>query len=142
MAVTGKLYLPEKSMTHNKELTMDFKHTTKRQLYYDQVIEFYQKTGYSAYKIEKLGIVPLKRKAIHNWIVNFVAENGKITSQTSMQSKESQTNEELDALKAEVAELKEQLRIEKLRNRLNEKIIDIAEERWHIEIRKKAGTKQ
>lgn len=129
-------------MTHNKELTMDFKHTTKRQLYYDQVIEFYQKTGYSAYKIEKLGIVPLKRKAIHNWIVNFVAENGKITSQTSMQSKESQTNEELDALKAEVAELKEQLRIEKLRNRLNEKIIDIAEERWHIEIRKKAGTKQ
>lgn len=117
---------------------MDFKHTTKRQLYYDQVIEFYQKTGYSAYKIEKLGIVPLKRKAI----VNFVAENGKITSQTSMQSKESQTNEELDALKAEVAELKEQLRIEKLRNRLNEKIIDIAEERWHIEIRKKAGTKQ
>ncbi len=88
---------------------------TKRQLYYDQVIEFYQKTGYSAYKIEKLGIVPLKRKAIHNWIVNFVAENGKITSQTSMQSKESQTNEELDALKAEVAELKEQLRIEKLR---------------------------
>ena len=129
-------------LTHNKELTMDFKHTTKRQLYYDQVIEFYQKTGYSAYKIEKLGIVPLKRKAIHNWIVNFVAENGKITSQTSMQSKESQTNEELDALKAEVAELKEQLRIEKLRNRLNEKIIDIAEERWHIEIRKKAGTKQ
>lgn len=129
-------------MTHNKELTMDFKHTTKRQLYYDQVIEFYQKTGYSAYKIEKLGIVPLKRKAIHNWIVNFVAENGKITSQTSMQSKELQTNEELDALKAEVAELKEQLRIEKLRNRLNEKIIDIAEERWHIEIRKKAGTKQ
>ncbi|MDY4615600.1 MAG: hypothetical protein SO411_07840 [Bacteroidaceae bacterium] len=121
---------------------MDFKHTTKRQLYYDQVIEFYQKTGYSAYKIEKLGIVPLKRKAIHNWIVNFVAENGKITSQTSMQSKESQSNEELDALKAEVAELKEQLRIEKLRNRLNEKIIDIAEERWHIEIRKKAGTKQ
>ena len=135
------MYLPEKK-THNKELTMDFKHTTKRQLYYDQVIEFYQKTGYSAYKIEKLGIVPLKRKAIHNWIVNFVAENGKITSQTSMQSKESQTNEELDALKAEVAELKEQLRIEKLRNRLNEKIIDIAEERWHIEIRKKAGTKQ
>ena len=38
--------------------------------------------------------------------------------------------------------MKEQLRIEKLRNRLNEKIIDIAEERWHIEIRKKAGTKQ
>ena len=49
-------------------------------IYYDQVIEFYQKTGYSAYKIEKLGIVPLKRKAIHNWIVNFVAENAILPS--------------------------------------------------------------
>ena len=121
---------------------MNFKHTTKRQLYYDQVIEIYQKTGYSAYQIEKLGIVPIERKAISNWIANFVSENGKENPQTLMQSQESQTNEELEALKAKVADLEEQLRVEKLRNRLNEKIIDIAEERWHIDIRKKAGTKQ
>ena len=121
---------------------MDFKHTTKRQLYYDQVIEIYQKTGYSASQIEKLGIVPIEKKAIRAWIANFVAENGTVTPHTVMKSKESQTNEELEALKAKVADLEEQLRIEKLRNRLNEKIIDIAEDRWHIDIRKKAGTKQ
>ena len=121
---------------------MEFKHTAKRLLYYDQVIEIYTKTGYSAYQIEKLGIVPVDRKSIKAWIANFVAENGTVTPQTPMQSKESQTNQELEALKAEVADLEEQLRVEKLRNRLNEKIIDIAEERWHIDIRKKAGTKQ
>ncbi|MBQ0086181.1 MAG: DUF5320 domain-containing protein [Bacteroidales bacterium] len=59
-----------------------------------------------------------------------------------MKAQKSKAEEELEALKAKVADLEEQLRVEKLRNRLNEKIIDIAEERWHIEIRKKAGTKQ
>ena len=43
--------------------------------------------------------MPIERKIIRNWIANFLAEKGKITSQTSMQSKESQTNEELDALR-------------------------------------------
>ena len=76
------------------------------------------------------------------WIANFEAEQGKGSPQRIMKAQKSKAEEELDALKAKVADLEEQLRIEKLRNRLNEKIIDIAEERWHIEIRKKAGTKQ
>ena len=46
-------------------------------------------------------------------------------------------NEELDALKAKIADLEEQLRIEKMRRRLNEKIIDITEEKYNIPIRKK-----
>lgn len=116
--------------------------TEKRLKYYDEVIEIYKKTGLSAYKIAKMKIVPVGEHAIENWINNFVSENGKVTPQTLMKSEKSQTNEELEALKAKVADLEEQLRVEKLRNRLNEKIIDIAEERWHIEIRKKAGTKQ
>lgn len=53
-----------------------------------------------------------------------------------------QDNEELDALKAKIADLEEQLRIEKMRCRLNEKIIDIAEKKYNIPIRKKAGAKQ
>ena len=116
--------------------------TEKRLKYYDEVIEIYKKTGYSPCRIARMNLVPVGRHAIERWIANFVAENGKVTPQTLMQSKESQTNEELEALKAKVSDLEEQLRIEKLRNRLNEKIIDIAEERWHIDIRKKAGTKQ
>jgi len=51
-------------------------------------------------------------------------------------------NEELDALKAKIADLEEQLRIEKMRGRMNEKIIGIAEKKYKIPIRKKAGAKQ
>lgn len=116
--------------------------TEKRLKYYDEVIEIYKKTGMSPRSIAKMKLFPVSRETMRLWIANFVSENGKVTPQTLMQSKESQTNEELEALKAKVADLEEQLRIEKLRNRLNEKIIDIAEDRWHIEIRKKAGTKQ
>ena len=117
--------------------------TEKRRKYYDQVIDIYKKTGFTATRIEKLNLVPVKRHAIKRWIDNFVAENGRVTPQTIvMKSNETQASAELDALKAKVADLEEQLRKEKLRNLLNEKIIDIAEKRWHIEIRKKAGTKQ
>jgi hypothetical protein len=38
--------------------------------------------------------------------------------------------------------LEEQLRLEKMRGRLNDKIIEIAEKKYNIQIRKKAGAKQ
>ena len=117
-------------------------HTELQRKYYHQVIEIHQKTGLSAYKIEKMNLVPLSRRQMQEWIANFEAEQGKGSPQRIMKAQESKAEEELEALKAKVADLEEQLRVEKLRNRLNEKIIDIAEERWHIEIRKKAGTKQ
>jgi len=117
-------------------------HTNFQKKYYPQVIEIYQKTGYSAYKIEKLKLVPVSRKQIDDWITIFEAENGKGSPKRIMEAKKAKEQEELEALKAQIADLEEQLRIEKLRNRLNEKIIDIAEARWHIDIRKKAGTKQ
>lgn len=117
-------------------------HTNFQKKYYPQVIEIYQKTGFSPYKIEKLNLVPVSRRQMQEWIANFEAENGKGTPARIMEAKKSKEQEELETLNAKIADLEEQLRREKLRNRLNEKIIDIAEQRWHIEIRKKAGTKQ
>jgi hypothetical protein len=116
--------------------------TKKRAFYYDQVIDIYKETGYSAYQIAKLGVVPVGRNAIKEWIANFVSENGTITPYKTMQSKQEHRDEELEALKAKVADLEEQLRIEKMRGRLNEKIIEIAEKKYNIPIRKKAGAKQ
>ena len=116
--------------------------TEKRLKYYDQVIDIYLKTGYSANRIANLGLVPVSRYAIHEWIANFVAENGKVTPQQVMQQKETEKTEEIKALEARIADLEEQLRIEKMRGRLNEKIIEIAEKKYNIPIRKKAGAKQ
>lgn len=117
-------------------------HTNLQRKYYQQVIDIYQQTGYSSYKIEKLKLVPVSRRQMWTWILNFEAENGKGTPKRIMESQKSKENEEREALQERIADLEEQLRIEKLRNRLNEKIIDIAEQRWHLEIRKKAGAKQ
>ena len=116
--------------------------TEKRLNYYDQVIDIYLKTGYSAERIANLGLVPVGRHAIKNWIANFVSETGYKVPPVHMHYNKVQDNEELDALKAKIADLEEQLRIEKMRCRLNEKIIDIAEKKYNIPIRKKAGAKQ
>ena len=129
-------------MTHKQELTMFVYQTEKRLKYYDQVIDIYLKTGYSARRIANLGLVPVSRHAIQDWIANFVSENGEKAPVCYMQSSAEQRDEELEALKAKVADLEEQLRIEKMRSRLNEKIIEIAEKKYNIPIRKKAGAKQ
>ena len=117
-------------------------HTDFQKRYYHQVIEIYQKTGYSAYKIAKLNLLPIGREIMRQWIANFEAENGKGSPQRIMQAKQSQAEEELEALKAKIADLEEQLRLEKMRGRLNDKIIEIAEKKYNIQIRKKAGAKQ
>lgn len=111
--------------------------TKFQQKYYQQVIDIHQMMEYFAYKIKKLDLVPVSRRQMHTWILNFEAENGKGTPERIMKAKKAKEAEELDALKERIADLEEQLRVEKLRNRRNETIIDIAEQRWHIEIRKK-----
>lgn len=109
--------------------------------YHEQVIEIYQKTGLSGTRISGMGIFPVDRTTIIRWIAKFAKESNPITP-TEMAKSIASKAKELEDLKAQVADLEEQLRVERLRNRLNEKIIDIAEKRWNIEIRKKAGTKQ
>ena len=89
-----------------------------------------------------MGLVPVERKSIARWISNFVAGNGKVAPSTIMMSKKPEVNEEIEALKAKITDLEEQLRLEKMHGRLNDKIIEIAEKKYNIQIRKKTGAKQ
>ena len=116
--------------------------TEKKLKYYDQVIEIYKQTGYSPYRIAKLNLVPLERSTIERWIANFVTENGTVTPQTVMQSNQENRNEELEALQKEVADLKKQLKYQEMRADAYDTMIDIAEKKFNIPIRKKAGAKQ
>ena len=116
--------------------------TEKKLKYYDQVIEIYKQTGYSPYRIAKLNLVPVGSNAIAAWIANFVAGNGTVTPQTVMQSKQENRNEELEALQKEVADLKKQLKYQEMRADAYDTMIDIAEKKFNIPIRKKAGAKQ
>ena len=130
-------------MVDSKKETIIMKLRTELQKkYYQQVIDFHQKTGLSPHKIAKMQLFPVSVSQMYEWIAIFEAENGKGSTRRIMEAKKSKEQEELESLKSRISELEESLRMERLRNRLNEKIIDIAEARWHIEIRKKAGTKR
>ena len=131
-----------KKVDSQKESIIMTPHTEFQKKYYQQVIEIHQKTGFSPRKIAKLQLVPVSVRQMYHWIAIFEAENGKGSPRRIMEAKKSKEQEELESLKSRISELEESLRVERLRNRLNEKIIDIAEARWHIEIRKKAGTKR
>ncbi len=139
---TQRVCICLKKVDSQKESIIMTPHTEFQKKYYQQVIEIHQKTGFSPRKIAKLQLVPVSVRQMYHWIAIFEAENGKGSPRRIMEAKKSKEQEELESLKSRISELEESLRVERLRNRLNEKIIDIAEARWHIEIRKKAGTKR
>ena len=114
--------------------------TEFQKTYYPQVIEIYKQTGYTGYKIAK--ILQISKSIIYEWIADFEAVNGKGSPQRIMKVQQSKEKEEIESLKEKVAQLEEQLRMEKMRSRLNDKIIEIAEKKFNIEIRKKPGAKQ
>lgn len=58
------------------------------------------------------------------------------------QTKQPAKPDELEALKAKVAELEKQLKYEKMKAEAYDTMIDIAEKKFSIPIRKKPGAKQ
>ena len=54
---------------------------------------------------------------------------------------QSEEQEEIAFLKAELQRVREELKMEQLKNHVNEVIIDEAEKTFHIQIRKKSATK-
>ena len=79
--------------------------------------------------------------SISRIISKFEAENDKSTLLMKNKPTDSQA-EELKALREEVLSLQRQLRDEKMRADFYETMVDVAEETFNIEIRKKAGTGQ
>ncbi|MBQ0085136.1 MAG: hypothetical protein KBS65_02720 [Prevotella sp.] len=59
-----------------------------------------------------------------------------------MRSNQENHNEDLEALQKKVADLEKQLKYQEMRADAYETMIDIAEKKFNIPIRKKAGAKQ
>ena len=83
----------------------------------------------------------VSRNQIYRIIHKFAAENDKSTLLMKNKPKDNQA-EELKALQDEVLSLKKQLYDEQMRADFFETMVDVAEETFNIEIRKKAGTGQ
>lgn len=78
---------------------------------------------------------------VHRIILNFAAANDKSVLLMKNKPKDNQA-EELKALQEEVLSLKKQLYDEQMRADFFKTMVDVAEETFNIEIRKKAGTGQ
>jgi hypothetical protein len=126
-----------------KETRMGY--NEQRRLYYDKVMDLYFNQGLGYVKISRL--VPVSRSGIAKWIVNFIAKNGKqyppVMKETPKSITQSSSDlSDIESLQDKIARLESQLRKEKLRADAYDMMIDIAEKKFNIPIRKKAGAKQ
>jgi transposase-like protein len=76
-------------------------------------------------------------RILHSWVNKF---QGKLKKPKT--KKVENQPEQPEHLSVDINKLQESLRLEKLKNKLLNSIIDIAEEQLKIDIRKKSGTKR
>lgn len=125
--------------------------TEKQKLYYNKVLKLHEEKGYSAQLISKL--VPVAKQTVYNWlrIAQEEKENQEAEAMAKKQAAETASEEatparsveeEVKALRAENAKLKKSLAWESMRADAFDEMINIAESRFKISIRKKSGAKQ
>ena len=118
--------------------------TFLRDQYLDKALEL-RRQGYSCEKIGK--IFSLGHDTVRKWCVKFAPE---LVGNLSMRQKdnvtppmpEKQTDSDTVALRQRIKELEAQLKKESIRADFYDEMINVAEAKFNIPIRKKAGTKQ
>ena len=124
--------------------------TEKRDKYYRMVTDMYFKEGASVTTISKKISTP--STTIRRWLRDFAEEN--CIEMTSKKYSKKTNNKPVGiddkggagsgekALRDEIKRLERELKRERLRAYLNEEIINVAEQKFNIQIRKKAGAKR
>lgn len=117
--------------------------TRKKERYYSEVIRLYTELGYSIGHISRvfsLSYVTVKRR-----LAIFAEENKDkefaMKANTSTAGSHTESNEEIKALKAEIAHLKKELNNAQIKAELYNEMINVAERHFNIRIRKKSGAK-
>ena len=125
-------------------------HSKKREMYYSQVISLYRDEHMGVRQISR--IVPVSSSAISNWIRTFVAQNPEITIERMKKSvkpkaagpapSDAARSKDVKELQSEVERLTKELSRASMRADAYDELIKVAEKKFNIAIRKKAGTKQ
>jgi len=120
----------------------------KHRKYYEKAVRMYFEEGLGYRRISKL--IPVAVTTLARWCDTFAKENG-ITMEKKVPRKKSPAPlepniagvaDDVASLKAEVSRLRKALKQEQLRADAFDAMIDVAEARFNIPIRKKAGAKQ
>jgi transposase len=121
-------------------------HTKKQQQYFDKVIKLHYEKGYGEDRISR--ILPIGHSTVSRWLAIFAAENDSKSVKMRKSKPQSQPSpavaqvKDIKALQMEVTRLQSQLKHERLRADAYEAMIQVAETKFNISIRKKAGAKQ
>ena len=123
----------------------------KREKYFDKAMQLYFEEGMCGTHICK--VLPISRRALYDWIAIFAEQNPQIASmrgvkkvkKVSKPSPESQTEElpkTVLELQAELRKLRAQLTKAEIKAEAYDELINVAEAKFNIPIRKIAGAKQ
>ena len=120
-------------------------HTAKQLKYFDEVIRLHYEEGYGEDRISQL--LPIGHTTASRWIAIFAKEKGKISGANDMRKPQetassSQEKDEIAKLQARVKELEAQLLRAEIKAEAYDEMINVAEAKFRIPIRKKAGAKQ
>ena len=120
-------------------------HTEKQLKYFDEVIRLHYEEGYGEDRISQL--LPISHTTASRWIAIFAKEKGKISGANDMRKPQetassSQEKDEIAKLQARVKELEAQLLRAEIKAEAYDEMINVAEAKFRIPIRKKAGAKQ
>lgn len=120
-------------------------HTEKQLKYFEEVIRLHYEEGYGEDRIAK--ILPIGHTTASRWIAIFAREKENtiyIKSMAKKHSKQPEQNpgEELETLKKRVKELEAQLLKAEIKAEFYDEMINVAEAKFKIPIRKKAGAKR
>lgn len=117
--------------------------TQKKERYYSEVIRLYTELGYSIGHISR--IFPLSYGTVKRWLSIFSEERKDNESAMKKKSSTTQnhmdTNEEIKALKAQIARSERNFNNARIKAELYNEMINVAEQHFNIRIRKKSGAK-
>jgi transposase len=124
---------------------MYYLHTEKQLKYFDEVIRLHYEEGYGEDRISKL--LPIGHTTASRWIAIFAKEKVKISGTNDMRKPQKNTssqvaNDDVAKLQARVKELEAQLLRAEIKAEAYDEMINVAEAKFRIPIRKKAGAKQ
>ena len=132
-----------------------FQYQTKtRDLYFDKAVDLYVREGLSFRQIAK--ILPVSKTTIMRWITIFAEENPHAQRMVKLMTnvktrkvesiqpepRDAKMPEDVKSLQEEVMRLRAQLEKAEIKAEAYEELINVAESKFKISIRKKAGAKQ
>ena len=145
---SGSLCLILKKVDSQPDKKMYYLHTESQEKYFEDVIRLH-KSGCSSRKIAKL--LPVEKTTVSNWISIFVREKGQVmrvkrteelVNPDGPRASEVPSKDEMEALRRRIKELESQLLQSEIKAEAYDEMIRVAESKFGIPIRKKAGAKQ